>query len=235
VGFPEGEPGCGAAVLLAEDLGDGGVVVAGCQAADQVQGVFGGGPAMLAAGGHRHLHLGAGAALPDDLDLARPGGVALAGVVLHGDGDLGDDGADEFFALGVGGGRGLEDGPKVGSGGGDPGGFFLGEGDGPAGLLGGELAFRGADGRELVFQDGLQGPGDEPVLRLDRARSSARSKTARFWRNWASVSDMAWTVAARQAGASAASSSASTVSCSRGPPTRWQVLAPYIWLARPHR
>jgi hypothetical protein len=167
VGFPEGEPGCGAAVLLAEDLGDGGVVVAGCQAADQVQGVFGGGPAMLAAGGHRHLHLGAGAALPDDLDLARPGGVALAGVVLHGDGDLGDDGADEFFALGVGGGRGLEDGPKVGSGGGDPGGFFLGEGDGPAGLLGGELAFRGADGRELVFQDGLQGPGDEPVLRLD--------------------------------------------------------------------
>ena len=84
--------------------------------------------------------------------------------------------------------------------------------------------------------------GDQPVLRLDvvvlaqrpagfeRARSSARSNTARFWRNWASVSDMAWTVAARQAGASAASSSASTVSCSRRPPIRWQVLAPYIWL-----
>ena len=84
----------------------------------------------------------------------------------------------------------------------------------------------------------------QPVFRLDvvvlpqrpadlvlRHRSAARSKTARFWRNWASVSDMAWTVAARQAGASAASSSASTVSCSRRPPTRWQVLAPYIWLA----
>ena len=105
--------------------------------------------------------------MPDDLDLARPGGVVLAGVVLHGDGDLGDDRADEFLALGVGGGRGLEDGPQVGSGGGDPGGFLLGEGDGPAGLLGGELVFRGAHGRELVFQDGLQGPGDQPVLRLD--------------------------------------------------------------------
>ena len=104
--------------------------------------------------------------MPDDLDLARPGGV-IAAVVLHGDGDLGDDRADEFLALGVGGGRGLEDGPQVGSGGGDPGGFLLGEGDGPAGPLGGELVFCGAHGRELVFQDGLQGPGHQPVLRFD--------------------------------------------------------------------
>src|SRR5438270_848847 len=44
---------------------------------------------------------------------------------------------------------------------------------------------------------------------------------------------MAWTVAARQAGASAASSSPSTVSCSRRPPIRWHVAAPYIWLAQP--
>src|ERR1039458_9291030 len=161
--FLKGSP---VAVLRAEDLGDGGVVVAGCQAADQVQGVFAGDAAVVADGGDRHLQQGAGAALPDDLDLARPGGVALAGVVLDGDGDLGDDRADEFLALGVGGGRGLEDGPQVGSGGGDPGGFLLGEGDGPAGLLGGELVFRGAHGRELVFQGGLDGPGDQPVLRL---------------------------------------------------------------------
>ena len=167
MGFPEGQAGRGAAVLLAEDLGDGGVVVAGCQAADQVEGVFAGDAAVVAAGGDRHLRSGAGAALPDDLDLARPGGVILAAVVLHGDGDLGDDRADEFLALGVGGGRGVEDGPQVGSGGGDPGGFLLGEGDGPAGLLGGELVFGGAHGRELVFQDGLQGPGDQPVLRFD--------------------------------------------------------------------
>jgi hypothetical protein len=65
-----------------------------------VEGVFAGDAAVAAAGGHRHLQPGADAALPDDLDLARPGGVALVGVVLHGDGDLGDDGADEFLALG---------------------------------------------------------------------------------------------------------------------------------------
>ena len=67
----------------------------------------------------------------------------------------------------VGGGRGFEDGPQVGAGGGDPGGFFLGEGDGPAGALGRELVFRGAHGRELVFQDGLEGPCHQPVFRLD--------------------------------------------------------------------
>ena len=141
MGFPEGQSGRGAPVLLSGDLGDGGVVVAGCQAADQVQGVFAGDAAVAAAGGDRHLQRGAGAALPDDLDLARPGGVVLAGVALDGDGDLGDDGADEFLALGVGGGRGLGDGPQVGSGGGDPGGFLLDEGDGPAGL---PVASRGA-------------------------------------------------------------------------------------------
>src|ERR1039457_833342 len=145
VGFPEGQSGCGAAVLLAEDLGDGGVVVAACQPADQVQGVLARDAAVAAAGGHRHLQQGAGAALPDDLHFARPGGVVVA-VVLHGDGDLGDDRADEFLALGAGGGRGLEDGPQVGSGAGDPGGFLLGEGDGPAALLGGELVLRGAHG-----------------------------------------------------------------------------------------
>ena len=84
-----------------------------------------------------------------------------------GDDDLGDDRADEFLALGVGGGRGLEDGPQVGAGGGDPGGLLVGEGDGPAGALGGELVFRGAHGRELVFQDGLEGPCHQPVFRLD--------------------------------------------------------------------
>ena len=49
------------------------------------------------------------------------------------------------------------------------------------------------------------------------------------------VEGVAWTVAAGEAGAGAASSSARTVSCSRRPPVRWQDLAPYIWFARPHR
>ena len=67
-----------------------------------------------------------------------------------------------------------------------------------------------------------------------RARSAARSNTARSWRWRASESLSAWMVAASAAGASAANTARSTGSSSRRPATCWQVFAPYICWARPH-
>ena len=124
---------------------------------------------------------------------------------------------------------------------------WLGEGDGLAGALGGELVVRGARGCELVFQGGLQGPCHQPVFRLDvvvLAQGPAGFVAGAFGGAFehgqvlavpGRASARAWTVAAREAGASTASSSSRTVSCSRRPPIHWQDLAPYIWCARPHR
>jgi hypothetical protein len=217
-----------------------------CQAVDQAKGVFAGDAAVVAAGGDRHLQSGAGAALPDDLHLARPGGV-VAAVVLHGDGDLGDDRADEFLALHIGGGRGLEDGSQVGAG------VVIQAVSCSVRVTGRRARWAASWFSAVRTAMSLSSRTASTVLATSRfsgstlsywrcarpaskrARSSARSNTARFWRNWAWVSYMAWMVAAREAGASAASSSARTVSWSRRPPARWQDLAPYIRLARPHR
>ena len=93
--------------------------------------------------------------------------VSDPGIGVDGDGDLADHGADQLLAL-DGGGRGrLEHGPDVGAGAGDPGQFLAGEGDGPAGLLRAQVVPGLPDGGELVFPGAFEGPGDQPVFRLD--------------------------------------------------------------------
>ena len=164
VGFGPGQPGGGAPALLPEDLGDGGIVVVPGEPAHQVQGVLAGHPAMLPGAGQQHGQFGTRTALPDDPQVRGPFPVAAGRA--DGDDDLGDDGAEQLLALHVGGGRRVEYCPQVGAGGGDPGGFLLGQGDGPAGLLGRELVAGDPGGVEPGLQGGLQGPGDQPVLRL---------------------------------------------------------------------
>ena len=164
MGLGPGQPGGGAPALLPEDLGDGGVVVVPGEAAHQVQGVLAGHPAVLAGPGQRHGQLGTRAALPDDPQAGGP--FPAAAGRADGDDDLGDEGAEQLLALHVAGGRRVEHRSQVRAGGGDPGGFLLGQGDRAAGLLGGELAGGGPRGGEPGLQGGLQGPGDQPVLRL---------------------------------------------------------------------
>jgi hypothetical protein len=74
--------------------------------------------------------------------------------------------AEQLLALHVGGGRRMEYCPQVGAGGGDPGGFLPGQGDRAAGLRGRELVAGDPGGVEPGLQGGLQGPGNQPVLRL---------------------------------------------------------------------
>jgi len=97
-------------VLFGQDQRDGLVVVVFGQTSHERDGVLAGGAGVIASFGHRHGHLGAGAALPDDVQL----GDAVLGV--DGEHDVVDDGPDQLFALGDRGGRGVEDFGDVGAG-----------------------------------------------------------------------------------------------------------------------
>ncbi len=101
---------------------------------------------MLARFGHRHRHLGARAALPEDPQLRD----AFFGADR--DGDLVDHRADELLAFAQRGGGGLEHRPHVRAGGGDPGQFLFGQRHRAPGALSGKIVLRGADRSQLGFQ-----------------------------------------------------------------------------------
>lgn len=164
-----GSPVWGAAPLLGQDRGDGPVVVVAREPAYQLHAIFAGGAGMATLLGHRHGQLGGRTALPDDPQRSD------AGVGVDGEGDLGDDRAQQLFAFHRAGGGRVEDGAHVRARSGDPGQFGVAECDWSAGSLGGQVVLRAALRGQLVFQRLLQSAGDQPVLRLHGVELSQRT------------------------------------------------------------
>jgi len=108
--------------LTVEDAGDLGVGVVQGQPPDEVDGVFVGAQPGLCPGGERYPQVGEGAALPAEYE------VGVAGGSVQGDGDLGEQGAQEFLAVAVGGGRRGPDHVQVAAQCEDPGLLFRGQG-----------------------------------------------------------------------------------------------------------
>jgi hypothetical protein len=133
----------GYAVLLAEDRGDGLVIVTGGQPPDEADDVLAGAllgqPAAYLV--HRHRQVRGGAALPDDRQVRGPG------ADVDGDDDLADHGAQQLLALDDGGGGRVEHGLDISAGPGDPGQCTGGERDRLAGLLGTQAVLGLPDGR----------------------------------------------------------------------------------------
>ena len=152
---------CSGTSLTVQDAGDLSVGVMHGQSPDEVDGVLVGAQSGLFPGGQRHPQIGEGAALPAEHE------VGVAGGPVEGDGDLGEQGAQEFLAVPVGGGRRGPDHVEVAAQREDPGLLFRGQGFRMPGFAARQFGFGSGQGGQRLLPRGLQATRHEPVLGVE--------------------------------------------------------------------
>src|SRR5262249_15439362 len=153
----------GAAVLPVEDPRDLGVVVVDGEPADQADSVLIGAQPAGRGG------VGPGGPVRDRPALSPqdPGTAGAPVVAVDGDVDLVQQGAQQLFAVLVGGGGRVPDGLQIIAEGEDRGALGGGEGCRAGGLAAGELGFGGGQVGERFLPGGFQAAGDQPVAGVD--------------------------------------------------------------------